>query len=206
MTLLQSLTEQYGKDNPILSEEIEFEGYSRVWIYKELNRLCKENKLERFEKGIYYIPSETPLGRSILNPRKVIERKYITNEAGVMGYYSGYTVLNRLNLTDQNSAAIELYTNNASARVRELNVGGQRVIARKARVPIDKKNAAVLCFLEIMNFLSPSECDDEKKNILIEYIRKYGITRSDITKYAPVFPDNAMRTLIESEVIYSVAQ
>ena len=32
------------------------------------------------------------------------------------------------------------------------------------------------------------------------------ITRKDITTYAPFFPDKAMRTLIESEVIYSVAQ
>ena len=28
----------------------------------------------RFDKGIYYIPTQTVLGKSILNPRKVIEK------------------------------------------------------------------------------------------------------------------------------------
>lgn len=206
MTLLQKLREEYGENTPIATGEISFKNYSRPWINKELNRLCKEKKLVRYEKGIYYIPSETLLGQSVLNPRKVIEKKYIRNSGGIIGYYSGYTMLNQLKLSQQTSGVIELYTNNASANVREVNVGGQRVLTRKARVTVTDENAPVLCFFEIMNFLPPAMLDGEKKKILRDYIVSHGITRSDITKYSPYFPDNAMRTLIESEVIYSVTQ
>ena len=45
-----------------------------------------------------------------------------------------------------------------------------------------------------------------RKKLTIEFITKNGITRSDITEYAPAFPDKAMRTLVESEIIYHVAQ
>ena len=45
-----------------------------------INVLCEEEKLIRFEKGIYYIPTDTVLGKSVLNPRKVIEKKYINDK------------------------------------------------------------------------------------------------------------------------------
>ena len=57
-----------------------------------------------------------------------------------------------------------------------------------------------------MNDLNADVLDDEKKAIITKFVSDRKITRKDITTYAPVFPDKAMRTLIESEVIYSVAQ
>ena len=66
------------------------------------------------------------------------------------------------------------------------------------------------CFMHYKDFRYEPQIigcsDDEKKAILNKFISERGITRKDITTYAPFFPDNAMRTLIESEVIYSVAQ
>lgn len=47
--------------------------------------------------------------------------------------------------------------------------------------------------------------DDEKKAIIMRFIADRKITRKDITTHAPFFPDKAQRTLVESEVIYSVA-
>lgn len=46
----------------------------------------------------------------------------------------------------------------------------------------------------------------KKKAILDRFITDRKITRKDITTFVPVFPDKALRTLVESEVIYSVAQ
>ena len=85
-------------------------------------------------------------------------------------------------------------------------IGKQKVLLRKARTKITAANSNVLSFLELMNDLSPDVLDDEKKAIITKFITDRNITRKDITTYAPVFPDRAMRTLIESEVIYSVAQ
>ena len=56
-----------------------------------------------------------------------------------------------------------------------------------------------------MNDTSPEFLDDERKEIIQDFIKTNGITRKKITEYAPVFPDKVMRNLIESEVVYNVA-
>ena len=101
---------------------------------------------------------------------------------------------------------IELYTNNETTRVRDVFVGTQKVLLRRARTRITADNADVLRFLELMNELTSDMIDDEKKTIIKKFISDRNITRKDISTYAPVFPDKAMRTLIESEVIYGVTQ
>ena len=205
MQFYDYLLEKFGVNEPIMSNEIEFEDYSKPWIYKQLNVLVNEGKLLRFEKGIYYIPTDTVFGKSLLNPRKVIEKKYVSDGNETVGYYSGVTFQNQLRLTTQMSNVIEIYTNNEPSRVRDVFVGNQRVILRRARTKITDSNVAVLSFLELMNDTSPAFIDEERKQLIENYIEANGITRKKITEYAPVFPDKVMRNLIESEVIYSVA-
>ena len=49
MTLFESILQQYGTNEPILSSEVSFQGYSRPWIYKQLNQLCEDGKLVRYD-------------------------------------------------------------------------------------------------------------------------------------------------------------
>ena len=71
---------------------------------------------------------------------------------------------------------------------------------------IYSENAAVQSFLELMNSVTSGFFDDKKRKITSEFSEENKITRSAITKYACVFPDKAMRTLIESEIIYDVTK
>lgn len=206
MTLFDYLLQQYGTNEPIVSAQITFKEYSRPWMMKQLKSLCENGKLIRFEKGIYYIPTDTVFGKSILNPRKVIEKKYINDGENTIGYYSGITFQNQLKLTTQMPNVIEIYTNNETTNVRYVTVGKQKVILRKARTTINSANVAVLSFLEMMNDIIPCSLDSEKKNRIAEYINSNGITKQDIISYMTVFPDKVMRNLIESEAIFSVAQ
>lgn len=204
MTLYEYLLQQYGTNEPIISADIVFKNYSRPWVMKQLKSLCEDGKLIRFEKGIYYIPTDTVFGKSILNPRKVIEKKYINDGENTIGYYSGITFQNRLKLTTQMPNVIEIYTNNETTNVRDVMVGKQKVILRKARTTINSTNVAVLSFLEMMNDIIPRSLDSEKKSRIAEYINNNGITKQEIIFYASVFPDKVMRNLIESEAIFSV--
>ena len=206
MTLYEYLLQQYGTNEPIISADIVFKNYSRPWVMKQLKSLCEDGKLIRFEKGIYYIPTDTVFGKSILNPRKVIEKKYINDGENIIGYYSGITLQNQLKLTTQMPNVIEIYTNNETTNVRDVMVGKQKVILRKARTTINSTNVAVLSFLEMMNDIIPRSLDSEKKSRIAEYINNNGITKQEIISYASVFPDKVMRNLIESEAIFSVAQ
>lgn len=206
MTLYETLLEQYGYNEPILTNEIQFNNYSKPWIYKELNRLCDNNKIRRFEKGIYYIPKQTPFGASVLNPSKVVERKYIKSDSEIYGYYSGCYLLNLLGISNQVPKVIEVYSNNESSKMRDVKVGTQNVRVRKARVNITKENVAALMFLELMNVIDISNLDAEKKKNIIDFITGFNVSRQDITRYSPAYPDKAMRAMIESEMIYNVVQ
>lgn len=206
MNLYESLLQQYGTNEPIISTDISFQNYSRPWILKQLKVLCEEGKLVRYEKGIYYIPTKTIFGNSILNPRKVIEKKYIKNGEEILGYYSGLILQNQFKMTTQMPNIIEVYTNNETSNVRDIMVGKQKVLLRRARTTITKDNVAVLCFLEMMNEITPKSLDNDKKNIITDYISTNGITRKDILSYTNFFPDKVMRNLIESEAIFNVTQ
>lgn len=206
MEFLQYLIDTFGYNEPILSEEMSFNGFSKPWINKQLAKLVSSGELMRFEKGVYYVPKNTLLGPSKLNPQKVIERKYIADRDGRNGYYSGASFMNQIGLSTQVPNIVEIYTNNEPAKVREVNVGTVRVLLRKARTTIDGTNVAVQSFLELMNSVSPAFFDEERKKITAKYISDTGITRNDIVKYAPAFPDKAMRTLVESQLIYDVTQ
>ena len=206
MSLYDVLLDEYGYNEPILTSEIQFNNYSKPWIYKELNRLCKTEEIIRFEKGVYYIPKKSPLGMSLLNPNKVVEKKYIKEKEKIYGYYAGYYLLNQLGLSTQVPNIIEIYSNNESSKVRDIKVGSQNVRVRKPRVAITTENAPVLTLLELMNVIDFRSLDDVKKNIIIKYIVDYNISKKDITKYSPEYPDRVIRAMVESEVIYSVAQ
>ena len=206
MDLYNYLIETYGFNEPIISKDVAYKEYSRQWLYKEFNKLCECVKIIKYEKGLYYIPTKTVLGNSLLDPKKVIEKKYINNGEDTIGYYSGVTFLNQLGISTQMPNTIEIYTNNESANVRDVSVGKQKVLLRRARTEINKENAAVLSLLELMNFVPASFFDEDRRKTINLYIVTNKISRKSITKYAPVFPDKAMRTLVESEVIYSVAQ
>ena len=204
MALYDYLLEQYGFNEPILTTEIQYRDYSKPWLYKEINRLVKDGKLMKFDKGICYITKDTPFGKSILNPNKVIEKKYINDGSGVIGYYSGISFLNMIGMSSQVANRIEIYTNKETSKFREVSVGRQRVILRRARVNITEKNAPVLSLLEMMNFVSPEFFGDDEKRLAAEYVERNNIVQGDITKYAPFFPDKALKTFVESEVVNKI--
>ena len=206
MEFYDYLLSSYGYDEPILSGEISYKSYSVPWIKKKLKKLCDEEKIIRFEKGIYYIPTDTPLGKSRLDPKKVIQKKYINDGKRTIGYFSGMTFLNMLGLSAQVPNRIEIYTNNEPSRVREVSVGSQKVLLRRARTGITDDNAATMSFLELMTYTDAGFFDLNKKKIVSAFIDKNGITRKSVSDYSPYFPDKAMRTLVESEVIYDIAR
>lgn len=205
MEFYDYLVKRYGYNEAIFLSELSFEGYSLPWIKKAVAKLCVEEKLIRFDKGIYYIPTETILGKSKLDPRKVITKKYINRDNDTIGYFSGTTFLNMLGLSTQMPNTMEIYTNNEQAKVREVPVGNLKVILRRARATVTSDNAATMSFLELMNGTEGRFYDAEKRQIVTDFMKRNQITREAISGYAPYFPDKAMRTMIESEVIYSVA-
>ena len=206
MTLYESLLNCFGYNEPFKTSEIKFEDYSKEKICMEMTKLCKKGKVVRFETGIYYIPKTNKFGTVIFNQSKIVEKKYIKDAERVFGYYSGTELEYRLGLTKVKPNTIVIYTNGETTRMRRVMVGSQRIILRKPRTKIDKFNASVLCFLELMNGIDVETLDEYKRKLISDYISENRITQKQITKYIPYFPDKTCRNLIESEVIYRVPQ
>lgn len=121
----------------------------------------------------------------MLNPNKVIERKYLTENGERIGFYTGITAFQRIGLSTQMSNVPEIQTNNENSKLRRVKVGSQEVILRKARVKITNQNSSVLQFLEMMNSAAAGYFDEERKEILRNWMQKMNITRQFVTEYAP---------------------
>ena len=61
---------------------------------------------------------------------------------------------------------MKIYTNKEPSRVREIYVGNQKVLLRRARTLINSTNAAIVSFIEMMNFTEAGIYDADRKKSL----------------------------------------
>ena len=171
-----------------------------------LNEINSAQKSISF--AIYGIANQPEIFNALINAQKrgVIVRGVTDMTENNTNYYSDTELEYRLGLTKAKPNTIVIYTNGETTRMRRVMVGSQRIILRKPRTKIDKFNASVLCFLELMNGIDVETLDEYKRKLISDYITENRITQKQITKYIPYFPDKTCRNLIESEVIYRVPQ
>ena len=202
--LIDYLNENFNKTTPIFLDEIKYEGRSVPWLYKELAMLCKEGKLCKFDKGVYYLPETNRLGLNrILSSYTVAEKKYIGEEENTIGYYSGITLLNSLGLTTQMAGTVTICTNKEKTRKRIVDVGNARIILRKPRTTVDSYNVNTMRLLDVVTDLSEYELskDDNAKRI-ISFMKMQSIKSEDIKNMVRFYPDVTSKKLIESGLIY----
>ncbi len=204
--MLKHLIETFGFNQPFAISEITYKDYSQIWIYKSVAKLCEKGEIVHLDRGVYYIPKKNKFGIVPFNPMKIIEKKYIKDNENVKGYYVGQYLLYELGFSKVNPKTIEIYSNNETQRSKVVNTCGKRLLLHKPRTKIDKHNATVLCFLELMNGIDVETLDEYKRKLIADYINENRITQKQITKYISYFPDKTCRNLIESEVIYRVPQ
>ena len=111
MILIDYLLKKYGTNKPILTEELSIPESSYANLRKQLSRYNSQGILEKYSQGVYYIPKETILGRSTLSIDDVINRKYITNDNDIYGFYSGLSFYNKLGISTQLPYVYEIVTN-----------------------------------------------------------------------------------------------
>lgn len=202
--LYDYLLRKYGENAPIFFSDVAFEGYSRPWISSQLASLCRCKKLKRFQKGVYYIPSNTIFGPSVLNPRDIIEGKYIKRNGVVIGFYAGATLMNNLGLSTQMPNHVEVFTNAASSSSRIVRIGAQQVLLKQPRVPVTSKNVAAMMLLEALGSLPSDALTQSRLDTLRKFIKTNNVTRENISQLCDVFPDRSIRALVTSGVIYDV--
>ena len=151
--VLERLKNRFGVNQPIFTNEIlkEMSEYSRPRVFQLLKKAEQEQTLIKFDKGIYYIPSQTRYGKSLISVEQVVRKKYISDKGDVFGIYGGLQMQQNFMLTNQVPTAIEIVTNNETMWVRETKLKNRSILLRKSRLPITRKNVDVYTFLELFS-------------------------------------------------------
>lgn len=203
--LLEYLQKNYKVNEPIFVSDIDLPvtGTNLRQMFKVL---CDSGQIYRYETGIYYMKGNTRLkGGVSLSASKVARYKYIARKDQVNGYYSGYTFANLLGLTTQVPYTIEIVSNCASAKCREVSVKNQKIILRRPRTQINKENVDVLQLLDLLKDFEQYVDEDmaAATYIISSYIKKIGMKRSDVDEYITLFPDRVYKYIYEMR-LYNV--
>lgn len=199
--IFKLLKSKYAVNEPISIADIRstLSNYTRGRVYQIIADLESQGQLKRFKQGTYYIPEKTIFGDSILDPRKVIVKKYISDGENSYGYFTGITLLNAFGLSTQSANLLEIRTNNESTNKRTVYVGKQQVIVKKSRIKLNNNNYAAIIILEIFNLLTFSEVKSKDFSRVIEFARKNDLTSDKILRYAKDMPAKAAKNFIISE-------
>lgn len=207
--VVERLKNKFGVNQPIFTREIleEMSEYSRPRVFQLLKKAEQEESLIKFDKGIYYIPTETRYGKSLISVEQVIKKKYISDKEDVFGIYGGMQMQQSFLLTYQVPTAIEVITNNETMWVRKTKLKNRIIILRKSRLRITKENADAYTILELFSNMDMKRyCKDSSvQREVIGFLRDRAIKGKDVYALAGAFPSKAIRNIIESGIINEFA-
>ena len=201
MILIDYLLKKYGINKPIITEELSIPEISYDNLRKQLSRYNSQGILEKYSQGVYYIPKETILGRSTLSIDDVINRKYITNDNDIYGFYSGLSFYNKLGISTQVPFVYEIVTNKEKSRVREITLKNQKIILRKPYVKINKNNYLENQFLDFINNANSNDLSDNI-DVLKKYIKDNNLNKNVILDLITYYPSKTSKKILESRLLF----
>lgn len=207
--MVERLKNKFGVNQPIFTSEIleEMSEYSRPRVFQLLKKAEQEETLIKFDRGIYYIPTETRYGKSLISVEQVIRKKYISDKDNVFGIYGGLQMQQSFMLTYQIPTTIEVVTNNETMWIREIKLKNRNIILRKSRFPITKENVDVYTILELFSNIDMRKYlnDVLVQREIIGFIKDREIKCKDVYALAGAFPSKTTRNIMESGIINEFA-
>lgn len=127
--------------------------------------------LRFYQKGIYYLTTDTLFGEVSIDKERLIADKYLLPDAG---YETGYTMLHRIGLTSQLPRERCLATNKATDCARMDRKLG--VMVRPPKTTVNGTNKAYLQFLDVLDLMDKAPVDAEQPYALLaNYIHQAGL-------------------------------
>lgn len=200
--LLEYLQKNYKVNEPIFVSDIDLP-VTDTNLRQMFKVLCDNGQIYRYDIGIYYMKGKSRLSGGVsLSAGEVARYKYISRNNRIDGYYSGYTFANQLGLITQVPYTIEIVSNQASAKCREVRVKNQKIMLRKPRTEITNENHSVLQLLDLLKDLERYVDDDMSvaAERIAAYIKKMEIRRTEIDKYIVLFPDRVYKYIYETRI------
>ncbi len=203
--LYEYLLSNYTQGEPIFTGDIDIPDMTEENLRYHLKKLTDDAVIYRFESGVYYFPKKNILGEYVpLSADTVALHKYIMRKGKRVGYYSGYTLANRMGLSTQVPYIAEITSNYAPAQVRKVKIKNQEFIIRRPVVPVTDENVMTLQFLDCLKDID--KCAEEDVNICGEILTKYAmeheITKAMIDRLIAYYPMKIYKAIYETEVGY----
>lgn len=205
MIVIERLINKFGVNEPIFTNEIleELKEYSRARVFQLLKKAEDEKKIIKFDNGIYYIPTKTRYGLSLISVEQVVEKKFITNNDEVYGLYGGLQMRQNFMLTMQIPSSIEIITNKETMSVRKTLLKSRKIILHKSCLPITKENFDAYTILELFTNI---DVKDYLNNLMaqkevVNFIKEKEIKSKDVSKLASFFPAKTTKNIMESGII-----
>ncbi len=203
--LYEYLKKNYRPGEPIFTGDISISGLSDENLRYHLKKLTDDGILHRFDAGIYYFPRTDIFGEKMdLTTDMVVRHKYIQRRGRMIGYYSGYTLANRMGISTQVPLKEEITSNFAPAQIRELTIKGHKYVLRRPAVEVTDENVAVLQFLDCLKDLEkcaeaePAVCGQ----ILTDYATKHALTKTMVDRFLVNYPLKIYKAIYETGVKY----
>lgn len=203
--LYEYLKSNYALGEPIFTDDIEMPGMTEGNLRYHLKKLTDDGSLCRFEPGVYYFPKMNIFGEPMpLSADTVAVHKYIIRRGKRVGYYSGYTLANRMGLSTQVPFTEEITSNYAPAVVRELTIKNRKYVLRRPIVEVTEENVQVLQFLDCLKDVDryAEESLDVCGHILTKYAMEHEITKTRIDRYITNYPIRIYKAMYETGVKY----
>lgn len=207
--LYEYLSSNYGIGEPIFAGDIDIPDMTEENLRYHLKKLTDDGIVCRFEPGVYYFPKTNILGEYVpLSADTVALHKYIIRKGKRVGYYSGYTLANRMGLSTQVPFTEEITSNYAPALVRKVTIKNREYIIRRPAVEVTDENVMTLQFLDCLKDID--KCAEEEISIcgeiLTRYATEHDITKAMIDRLIAYYPMKIYKAIYETEVGYVSAR
>ena len=194
--LFEYINNNYQDGEPILLEEIEYK--NKAALRQEMKRLTDTGFLVRAYNGVYYKAYKTIFNTDgKMSIDKYINKKYLNRASTKIGYISGLSLANKYGFTTQVPAQIEITSNNATTKLRKVEVDNYVLIIYSPVVKINEENISSLQFLDLMqNIDKYSELNGEELNKkLKEYVKKTNVDFNIVKNIISLYPDRVYKNI-----------
>ena len=206
--MIERLKNKFGVNQPIFTNEIleVMNDYSRPRVFQLIKKAEQDESIVKFDKGIYYIPTKTRYGNSLISVEQVIKKKYISDNDEVFGIYGGLQMQQNFLITLQVPNTIEVVTNKETMWVRETKLKNRNIILRKSRIPITKENVNAYTILELFSNIDIKKYLDDTsiQREVIHFIKEKEIKLKDLYPLTGAFPSKTTRNIMESGIIIEI--
>ncbi len=201
--LYNYIKKNYKEAEPIFFSDLQRKDITKSALNQQLKKLCDKGLLQKYDKGVYYIPKKTLLNSTIgPNADMVARYRFISKGDNIDGFYGGNSFANQIGITTQVPRVVEIVSNNTNSSDREVRIGNRSFYVRKPIVHITKENVYVLQMLELLKNLDAylDYSYAEARERFKEYISIHGIKRSDVDLYIRKYPIATFKYYYELEL------